>query len=207
MPESLTRLLGRVYPPPQWKMPVILTLGVLTGVVFVVLYISNAWSYLSDDPTACMNCHIMAPQYATWEKGSHGRVTNCNDCHVPHNNFVRKYLFKASDGLRHASIFTFRLEPDVIRVKSAGIGVIQENCIRCHIRLIECNSLVTVTLETVNHGDGKLCWDCHRETPHGRMSSLAEVPYARVPIPSPITPPWMGRIITSQSLNFTKSGK
>ena len=32
------------------------------------------------------------------------------DGHVPHDSFIRKYYFKASDGLRHATIFTLRKE-------------------------------------------------------------------------------------------------
>ena len=30
---------------------------------------------------------------------------------IPHTNFVAKYLFKANDGLRHATYFTMRWEP------------------------------------------------------------------------------------------------
>lgn len=108
--------------PPGWRIYVFIILGVLFGLLLVVLRISNAVSYLSDDPVACMNCHVMTPQFATWQKSSHARVTTCNDCHVPHDNFVRKYFFKASDGLRHATMFTLRLEPEVIHIKEAGAG-------------------------------------------------------------------------------------
>ena len=95
-------------------------------------------------------------------------------------------------------MFTFRLEPQVVLVKEAGIDVIQENCIRCHTNLVETISLVTVTGEGSEHGEGKLCWDCHRETPHGRVNSLASVPYARKPQLSPIVPEWM-ETVTLQS--------
>ncbi|MBU0764814.1 MAG: hypothetical protein KJ607_08270 [Bacteroidetes bacterium] len=42
--------------------------------------------HLSDNPETCMNCHIMAPQFATWNHSSHREVTGSNDCHreVPH---------------------------------------------------------------------------------------------------------------------------
>jgi len=100
-----------------------------------VLHISKAPSYLSDKPEACTNCHIMAPQYATWSHSSHREWTHCNDCHVPHNNVVNKYYFKANDGLRHATIFTLRNEPQVIQIRHAGIGVVQDNCLRCHDKI------------------------------------------------------------------------
>jgi cytochrome c nitrite reductase small subunit len=192
------KLLDHIVPPEQWKLPVLLVGGILCGLGLVILHTSNATSYLSDEPTACMNCHVMAPQYATWQRGSHGRVTVCNDCHVPHNNVFRKFAFKASDGLRHSFMFTFRLEPQVIHVKEAGITVLQENCIRCHANLINQGSLVEVTAERASHGAGKLCWDCHRETPHGRVNSLASVPYARVPRLSSVLPAWI-EALTSRS--------
>src|SRR5512145_2919224 len=99
--EEKTNLLKKVIsifiPPDNWKFPVIIILGVFTGLGFYVLHISKATSYLSDDSKVCINCHIMRPQYATWERGSHGRGTSCNDCHVPQDNMFRKYLFKAQD--------------------------------------------------------------------------------------------------------------
>ena len=185
---SMHLLLG---PPPNWIFPVTIFSGILAGLVILVLYIANATSYLSDKPETCMNCHVMAPQYATWQRGSHGRVAVCNDCHVPQDNFLHKYLFKASDGLRHSFMFTFRLEPQVIQVKPAGMAVIQENCIRCHSHLLGEVSSGKVSYTMVQHGEGKLCWECHRETPHGRVNSLASVPYSRVPRLQPVIPDWL----------------
>ena len=40
-------------------------LGVLLGLAACVAWISHAGSYISDDPRACINCHIMFPEYAT----------------------------------------------------------------------------------------------------------------------------------------------
>ena len=42
--------------------------GVLMGVgAFTFLY-AEGFSYLSSDPQACVNCHIMRPQYDSWQK-------------------------------------------------------------------------------------------------------------------------------------------
>lgn len=130
----------------------------------------------------------MTPQYATWTHSSHRQVANCNDCHVPHDNFFRHYGFKAMDGLRHATIFTLRLEPQVIHIKKAGIKVVQENCIRCHGHLFEPQKKLA---GTVVHSGERLCWECHRETPHGRVNSLSSVPNARVPLPESPVPDWI----------------
>jgi cytochrome c nitrite reductase small subunit len=194
------RYINALLPPPNWRIPVILAAGILLGLVFMVLHIANATSYLSDNPRACINCHVMTTEYASWQKSSHARVATCNDCHVPQDNFFRTYAFKASDGLRHATMFTFRLEPQVIRIKEAGINVVQENCLRCHQQLIQRSSLTNeVTLDSRTHGEGKFCWDCHREVPHGRVKSLSAYPGARVPAPEPIIPKWLERFSAPQN--------
>jgi cytochrome c nitrite reductase small subunit len=186
------------YPPPQWRVPVIIALGILTGLGAYIFNISNAASYLSNDPKACVNCHVMYPQFATWERGSHGRVATCNDCHVPHDNIFSTYFFKASDGLRHATMFTFRLEPQVIQIKEAGIEAVQNNCIRCHTSVIHPVSLRGIDARGI-HEDGRLCWDCHREVPHGRVNSLSSTPYARVPQLEPVTPKWLKEYLKTET--------
>jgi cytochrome c nitrite reductase small subunit len=153
----------------------------------------------------------MAPQYATWSHSSHRNVANCNDCHVPHNNIFNKYYFKAKDGLRHATIFTMRNEPQVIHILEAGINVVQNNCIRCHEQQMECmkchikvagdgdvDEISMLNGEFPDYHAERLCWDCHRETPHGRVNSISSVPNARVPVPSSPVPEWMKRVQSSK---------
>jgi cytochrome c nitrite reductase small subunit len=188
-------------PPKQWKYPVIILLGIFSGLGLYVLHISNALSYLSDNPKTCVNCHVMYPQYATWERGSHSRGVTCNDCHVPQNNFIEKYLFKATDGLRHATYFTMRWEPQVIQIKDAGKRAVQDNCIRCHSNLIHPLSLRPINNKNVEDQTDRYCWDCHRETPHGRVHSLSSTPYARVPQLKPTVPDWLEKFILSENKN------
>ena len=178
-------------PPPQWRLVVLLLTGILTGLGLYAFYAGKAWSYLSDSPETCVNCHIMAPEYATWQHSSHHRVATCNDCHVPHENVFRTYLFKAKDGMRHASMFTLRLEPQNIFIKEAGIGVVQENCLRCHSTLVTDSRLLTQTTAFHDKFEDRLCWDCHREVPHGRVKSLSSTPYARVPMLTSPVPDWI----------------
>ncbi|MCC5806828.1 MAG: cytochrome c nitrite reductase small subunit [Opitutales bacterium] len=178
--------------PPRGWMPLVIILGgTFCGIGLLTVHLSNATSYLSDDPRACINCHVMIPQYASWERGSHARVATCNDCHVPHDHIARTYYFKAMDGSRHAYMFTFRLEPQVIKMHEAGQNVVQENCIRCHEHELHRTSLREITGAKARHGEGMLCWECHRETPHGRVNSLASVEHVRVPSLSPALPEWL----------------
>lgn len=152
---KLVKLLKAFIPPPQWRFMVIVLVGIGVGLFLLTLHLARATSYLSDDPATCVNCHVMAPYYATWERGSHGRVATCNDCHIPQDNIINSYLFKASDGIRHSYVFTFRLEPQVIRIKQAGKDVVQQNCIRCHQNLIHPISLRAMSGQSIQpEGDG-----------------------------------------------------
>lgn len=193
--NKLKRLLTILRPPKAWRILASLLIAVILGLFFFILHAARATSYLSDDPKACVNCHVMAPQYATWERGSHGKVTNCNDCHVPQDNFINKYFFKASDGLRHSFMFTFRLEPQVIQIKEAGKKAVQQNCIRCHSNVIHPISLRAISNKQIINEEERYCWDCHRETPHGRVNSLSSTPYARIPVNSQIIPEWIQKTI------------
>ena len=188
-------MLKQLLPPKKWQFPVIFTLSILVGLVLFLLYVSKAHSYLSDNPATCTNCHIMAPQYATWQHSSHREVAHCNDCHVPHNNVFNKYYFKAKDGLRHATIFTLRKEPQVIYIHEEGAEVVQNNCIRCHQKLLEDPKLIGNVEAHKAHREDRRCVECHREVPHGRVNSISSVPNARVPLPESPVPNWIKQYI------------
>lgn len=189
--SAIKKIIEFFIPPLKWRAPVIIILGIILGLGAQIGVISNAPSYLTDNPKACVNCHIMNSYYSSFEHSSHARDLVCNDCHVPHDNIIRKYWFKANDGLRHATIFTLRKEPQAIMIKDAGKGVVQENCIRCHSKQISEVSAGQMTIALAKKGEGMLCWDCHREVPHGRVNSLSSTPYSYAPQLKPTIPSWM----------------
>lgn len=195
----MSKFLKAILPPPTWRLPVAIVAGALFGLAAYVFYISNAVSYLSDDPKTCINCHVMNHEYASWFHSSHRENANCNDCHVPHNNVFNKYFFKAKDGMRHATIFTLRNEPQVIRIKDAGAEVVQNNCIRCHNELITDRRIIATT-QSYDHfrTEGRKCWECHREVPHGRMNSLSAVPNAIIPDTKNPIPDWINNFVKNQ---------
>lgn len=168
----------------------LLVLGISSGLGAYIFYESRAWSYLFDDPQACINCHIMIPQYTTWQHSAHARVASCNDCHVPHDNAFNMYYFKARDGMRHAGLFTLRMEEQSIRITPPSEGVVQQNCIRCHGNLND-EVHTTVNQKQIQAGEGRYCWSCHREVPHGRVNSLSSVPNAKMQLESPKIPSWL----------------
>jgi len=156
------RFVGR-----RWRLLCFAALGMVGGVGVLVSHISRAPSYLSDNPETCINCHVMTTQYLTWQHSSHVDAATCNDCHVPHDSLPAQYLFKAQDGLWHATVFTMRWEPQVIRLSDRAVPVVEENCRRCHRAAIE-----EVSLSAPSSGEPR-CWDCHREVPHGTARSLS----------------------------------
>ncbi|MBN2491110.1 MAG: cytochrome c nitrite reductase small subunit [Planctomycetes bacterium] len=190
----LSRIYRALRPPPRWRLPVLLAGGVFAGLALFLVHVSNAFSYLSDDPRTCVNCHIMGPEYASWSRSSHRRCTHCNDCHVPQDHVVRTYLFKAQDGMRHATVFTLRQEPQTIRIKAAGQQAVQDNCVRCHAAQVH-----DPRLGLGARFAERWCWDCHREVPHGRTRSLSSVPNARVPMLGSIVPDFMKQTTGSRA--------
>ena len=193
--SKLLNIIQIITPPSKWKIPVIILIGIFMGLGMFAFYLSNAPSYLSDDPKTCLNCHIMAPQYATWFHSSHREHATCNDCHVPNDNIFKHYFFKAQDGLRHATIFTLRKEPQVIMIKEAGQNAVQGNCLRCHANLIKDSKLIAHGNTYQKTREERQCWTCHRETPHGRVHSLASTPYARVPLLKSPVPQWLTNFV------------
>lgn len=196
----MRKLFKFLTPPPQWKLPVLVSLGIFVGLGFYVLYLSKAASYLSDDPKTCVNCHVMAPQYATYQHSSHREVATCNDCHVPQNNVFNKYFFKAKDGLRHATMFALRMEPEVIFILEEGKKVVHNNCIRCHSQQLTDPKLAAQVPNHAHNTQDRVCWECHREVPHGRVNSLSSVPNARVPVPQSPVPDWLREYMEESKL-------
>ncbi|WP_296945089.1 cytochrome c nitrite reductase small subunit [uncultured Dysgonomonas sp.] len=178
--------------PNQFIVPLFVVGGIIVGLGGYSVYMSRAHSYLSDDPAACINCHIMTPYYQSWNHSSHAQWATCNDCHVPQDNIISKYAFKAKDGLYHAAVFTINGEPQVIRPRDESYGVIMDNCIRCHTQLnTEFVNTGMISYCDVQEGKGKACWDCHTQVPHSKISNLSSSPNAIVPLPASPVPEWL----------------
>ena len=144
------------------KTALLVLAGAFVGAGFLFLYMLRFTTYLGDDPSACVNCHIMQPYYATWDHSSHKNVTTCNECHVPHENVARKYAFKGVDGMKHTAAFLSFSEPQVPAAKDPSAQVIMNNCIRCHTELTtEMVKLGKMDFKMTQEGEGKACWDCH----------------------------------------------
>ncbi len=135
-------------------------LGLAGGVGGYTFWYAEGVSYLSNDPRACVNCHIMRDQYESWLRSSHHAVATCNDCHLP-DDPVGKWLAKARNGWNHSVAFTLGNFPEPIRITPANLKALQHNCIRCHRDM---------TGPIAGHADVELgsarCTACHRSAGH-----------------------------------------
>jgi cytochrome c nitrite reductase small subunit len=112
----------------------ILVGGIVGLGVFTFGY-AEGWSYFSSDPRACVNCHIMRPEYDTWQKSSHHAAARCVDCHLPHSLFA-KLIAKGENGYHHSLAFTLGGFHEPIRIKAKNARILQANCVACHAALV-----------------------------------------------------------------------
>lgn len=147
-----------------------LLVGLFVGSGLFTFVSANGTSYLSNDPSVCVNCHIMQEQYDGWRHGSHHAVATCNDCHLPHENVLMKFYVKASNGYHHSKAFTFQDFPEPIRIKPGNAEVLENNCIRCHgesTNEITAHGTLGVPTDPTQKADLFGCVRCHGDVGHG----------------------------------------
>jgi len=136
------------------------SLGAAVGIGAYTFVYAKGASYLTNDPAACANCHVMQGHYDGWIKSSHRSVAACNDCHTP-PGFVPKYLTKASNGFWHSFGFTTGRFPDPLRIKPHNRAITEQSCRKCHADVV-------VAMDG-SHGQTPLrCVKCHASVGHLR---------------------------------------
>ena len=137
-------------------------IGLTIGIGIYTFVYARGASYLTNDPAACANCHIMQDQYDGWLTGPHRSVAVCNDCHTP-PGLVPKYATKALNGFWHSYAFTTGDFHEPIRIKGRNQRVTEKACRKCHAPLV-------LALEGPEgaHQDGQelSCLRCHSDVGH-----------------------------------------
>jgi cytochrome c nitrite reductase small subunit len=130
--------------------------GVAFGIAgFTFVYAKGA-SYLTNDPAACANCHVMQAHYDAWTRSSHRTVAVCNDCHAPHD-FFGKYTTKAINGWNHSRAFTLDDFHEPMAITARNRSITEGACRSCHADL---------TRQIESHGTEIACLRCHAEVGH-----------------------------------------
>ena len=134
-------------------------IGLAMGVMGYTFLYAKGGSYLTNNPAACANCHVMQEHYDGWIKSSHRSVATCNDCHTP-GNLIGKYATKADNGFWHSFAFTTGDYPEPLRIKPRNRRITENACRKCHQDIVEAIEGVHGTEEKTS------CVRCHREVGH-----------------------------------------
>ena len=122
------------------------TLGLAAGIGSYTFIYARGASYLTDDPAACANCHVMQEQY--------------DDCHTP-DGFAAKYATKALNGFWHSFAFTTGRYPEPIQITGRNHRVAQASCAKCHADIIaSMNDAAHTTRDAAD------CARCHGSVGH-----------------------------------------
>ncbi len=134
-------------------------IGVLGGLGAFTFGYGEGRAYLSNDPAACTNCHVMQGHFDSWAQSSHRHVAVCNDCHLaPHA--VGKWITKADNGFFHSLAFTTGAFHEPIRIKPRNSRVTQAACLSCHGKFVDHMRPAS------DGGDMLSCVHCHSDVGH-----------------------------------------
>lgn len=133
-------------------------LGVSVGLGLYTFVYAKGYSYLTNNPQACTNCHVMQEYYDAWIKSPHRSVAACNDCHTPHN-FAGKYATKAENGFFHSLAFTSGRFPDNILIRARDFRVTEGTCRSCH-------AAITLAIAGPHNSATISCIRCHFDVGH-----------------------------------------
>jgi cytochrome c nitrite reductase small subunit len=149
-----------------------IAVGAVVGLGAFTFGYARGYSYLTNDPSACANCHVMGEHYAAWMKASHRSVATCNDCHTPHN-LVGKYATKAYNGFWHSFYFTTGNYPDPLRANARNHAIAEASCRSCHAEITDAiehgtrHGVVQAGSPSSEKGKEEFsCIRCHRYVGH-----------------------------------------
>ena len=139
--------------------------GLLLGIGTYTFVYARGYSYVTNDPAACANCHVMQDHFDAWTRSSHRAVAACNDCHTPPGH-VEKYVVKAQNGFWHSFYFTTGTYPDPIRMTPRNRDVTERACRGCHEPVTSAIDPMPAHGAAAGGGGALSCIRCHHEVGH-----------------------------------------
>ena len=139
----------------------LILIGITAGIGAYTFSYAKGFSYMTDDPAACANCHVMRDHLSAWTRSSHRAVAVCNDCHTP-SGLIPKYATKARNGFWHSFYFTTGRYPDPLQITPRSHTITELSCRKCHSGLTE-----SIDTAHGDHGRDRLtCTRCHNDVGH-----------------------------------------
>lgn len=135
-----------------------MVVGLAMGAGAFTFWFGRGASYMTNDPAACANCHVMEEQYSGWMTASHRTAATCNDCHTPHNP-VGKYAVKGKNGFWHSFAFTTGWFAEPIRIKASNRAVTEQRCRDCHQEIAR-------AVDGPDRAEPRSCITCHASVGH-----------------------------------------
>ena len=135
-----------------------IAVGLAAGLGGYTFIYAKGGSYLTNNPAACANCHVMNEQYEGWTRSSHHNVATCNDCHTP-PGIIGKYATKMTNGFWHSFYFTTGNFHEPIQIKSRNRNVTEKACRKCHQEIVE-------AIESRSEAGATSCIRCHNSVGH-----------------------------------------
>jgi cytochrome c nitrite reductase small subunit len=137
-------------------------LGIGAGLAGFTFAYAGGASYMTNDPSACANCHVMQGHFDDWQHSSHRAVAVCNDCHTP-PGLIPKYMVKAKNGFWHSFYFTTGTFHEPIRITPGNREVTEKACRKCHAAIVD-----AIDPHGARESDRTSCIRCHSTVGHMR---------------------------------------
>ena len=143
-----------------------LKFGILiTGIVLFVVMAAAGALKMTMAPSFCAKCHVMTPEYVTWEASSHARIS-CTSCHIKPGlgNLLIHKLTASKELLLY---FTDTYERPI----KMSHKLSDEVCIQCHSNHRNITPSLDLIVPHDKHADKKVnCVECHMGVAHGTIA-------------------------------------
>ena len=138
-----------------------------TGILIVLVLATIGITWGTSLPKFCATCHIMNPEFATWQASSHSQV-DCTTCHVDPG---------LASALKHKVVATKELYKYVTKTYELPIQptelIPDSRCLQCH----SLDRKISSTYPDLNiphqrhNTKGISCVKCHQGVAHGKVAS------------------------------------
>jgi len=139
---------------------------IAAGISLVILLSVIGMTYATSAPQFCSACHIMKPEYTTWQASSHSQVS-CTACHVAPG---------LTNALKHKVVAAKELYLYLTKSYELPIRMTEKlpdsRCLKCHSLKRKVSASTDLYIPHKRHYQkGIGCVKCHEGVAHGKVAS------------------------------------